>query len=167
MPPVSPCPVPQEQQPINEYQALQESWFFKWGKLELSAYSYKLFRIWVGCLVISGPIANVSFPWQREFLHFALTATGGSMFFVALTAIYLYSGWSHVARRLRAESVPYEESGWYDGQIWTKTAAVLDRDRLLAIHEVQPTIRRIHYTFLAMGGAIALGSLLWQIDRIL
>jgi Conserved in the green lineage and diatoms 27 len=164
---VSDCPVPQEQQPINEYQALQQSWFFKWGKLGLLAYSYKLFKIWAWGLLVSGPIATVSFPWQKDSLHFVLAASGGSMVFVALTIIYLYTGWSHVSRRLRAESVPYEESGWYDGQIWVKTAPVLARDRLLAIHEVQPTIRRIQRTFLAMGGAIALGSLFWQIDRIL
>jgi hypothetical protein len=164
---VSDCPVPQEQQPINEYQALQQSWFFKWGKLELLAYSYKLFKVWAWGLLVSGPIATVSFPWQQDSLHFVLAATGGSMIFVALAITYLYTGWNHVDRRLRAESVPYEESGWYDGQVWVKTAPVLARDRLLAIHEVQPTIRRIQRTFLAMGGAIALGSLFWQIDRIL
>jgi hypothetical protein len=164
---VSPCPVPLEQQPIHEYQELQESWFFKWGKLELNAYGYKLARIWVWGLLVTGPIATVSFPWRREFLHFALTSMGGSLLFVALVLIYLYTGWSHVDRRLRAERIAYEESGWYDGQIWTKTSAILDRDRLLAIHEVRPTIQRIQWTFGAMLGAIALGSLIWQLDRIL
>jgi Conserved in the green lineage and diatoms 27 len=164
---VSPCPVPTEQQPINEYQALQASWFFKWGKLDLNIYGYKLLRIWCWGLLVTGPIATVSFPWQREFLHFALASMAGSLLFVALTVAYLYTGWSHVNRRLRADSIVYEESGWYDGQTWTKTSAILDRDRLLATHEVEPTVRRIQTTFLAMGGAIALGSLVWQLDGIL
>ncbi|MCY7277404.1 MAG: CGLD27 family protein, partial [Phormidesmis sp. CAN_BIN44] len=32
------CPVPLEQRPINEYQDLKESWFFRWATLDLFAY---------------------------------------------------------------------------------------------------------------------------------
>jgi Conserved in the green lineage and diatoms 27 len=164
---VSPCPVPKEQQPINEYQELQQSWFFSWGKLGRSKYGYKLLRIWLFGLLITGPIAAVSFSWQRQPLYFALASMGGALLFVGLTATYLYTGWSHVDRRLRAESVVYEESGWYDGQTWTKTAEILARDRLLAIHEVQPVMRRIQLTFLAMLGSITIGAVIWQIGNFL
>jgi hypothetical protein len=63
--------------------------------------------------------------------------------------------------------VVYEESGWYDGQTWTKTAEILARDRLLAIHEVQPVMRRIKLTFLAMLGSILIGAVIWQIGSFL
>jgi hypothetical protein len=162
---VSPCPVPKEQQPINEYQELQESWFFRWGKLGWSEYGYKLLRIWIAGLLITGPIAAVSFSWQRQPLHFALAGMGGALFFVALTITYLFTGWSHINSRLRAESVVYEESGWYDGQTWQKTAEILARDRLLATHEVQPVIRRIQLTFGSLLGAIALGTIIWQVGN--
>jgi Conserved in the green lineage and diatoms 27 len=164
---VSPCPVPKEQQPINEYQDLQTSWFFGWGKLARSTYAFKLLKIWLVGLIITLPIADVSFNWQRQFLYFALAGMGGALIFVALTAAYLYSGWSHVDRRLRSESVVYEESGWYDGQTWTKTAEILARDRLLAIHEVQPVIKRIKLTFLALLGTISIGSIIWQIGNFI
>jgi Conserved in the green lineage and diatoms 27 len=164
---ISPCPVPKEQQPINEYQDLQTSWFFGWGKLARSTYSFKLLKIWLFGLIITLPIADVSFNWQRQFLYFALAGMGGALIFVALTAAYLYSGWSHVDRRLRSESVVYEESGWYDGQTWTKTAEILARDRLLAIHEVQPVIKRIKLTFLALLGTISIGSIIWQIGNFI
>jgi hypothetical protein len=164
---VSPCPVPKEQQPINEYQDLQTSWFFGWGKLDRSIYISKLFKIWLFGLFITLPIADVSFNWQRQFLYFAITGMGGALIFVALTAAYLYSGWSHVDRRLRSESVVYEESGWYDGQTWIKTAEILARDQLLATYEVQPVMQRIKSTFLALIGAISIGILLWQIGSFL
>jgi Conserved in the green lineage and diatoms 27 len=164
---VSPCPVPKEQQPINEYQDLQTSWFFGWGKLARSTYVFKLLKIWLFGLIITLPIADVSFSWQRQSLYFALAGMGGALTFVALTAAYLYSGWSHVDRRLRSESVVYEESGWYDGQTWTKTAEILARDRLLAIHEVQPVIKRIKLTFLALLGTISIGSIIWQIGNFI
>jgi Conserved in the green lineage and diatoms 27 len=163
---VSPCPVPKEQQPINEYQELQASWFFKWGKLAIAAYGYKLLRIWLFGLVITAPIADVSFSLRREPLHFALASMGGALLFVALAATYLYTGWRHVDQRLRSDAVVYEESGWYDGQTWTKTAEILARDRLLAVHEVQPVIRRIQLTFLSMLAAIGFGSLVWFISSI-
>ncbi len=164
---VSPCPVPKEQQPINEYQDLQTSWFFGWGKLARSTYAFKLLKIWLFGLIITMPIADVSFSWKRQSLYFALAGMGGALIFVALTAAYLYSGWSHVDRRLRSESVVYEESGWYDGQTWTKTAEILARDRLLAIHEVQPVIKRIKLTFLALLGTISIGSIIWQIGNFI
>jgi hypothetical protein len=164
---ISPCPVPKEQQPINEYQELQSSWFFKWGKLTTAAYGYKLFRIWLVGLLITVPISDVSFPFQRQPLHFALASMGGALLFVVLTATYLYTGWRHVDQRLRSDAVVYEESGWYDGQTWTKTAEILARDRLLAVHEVQPVIRRIQLTFLSILGAIGAGSLVWFISSII
>jgi Conserved in the green lineage and diatoms 27 len=163
---VSPCPVPKEQQPINEYQELQESWFFKWGKLTVPAYGSKLLRVWLCCLVITAPISDVSFPIWKEPLHFALASMGGALLFVALTATHLYTGWRHVDQRLRSDAVVYEESGWYDGQTWTKTAEILARDRLLAVHEVQPVIHRIQLTFLSMLGAIGAGSLVWFISSL-
>ena len=36
------CPVPPEQQPINEYEALKESWPFRWGELAFPRYCRKL-----------------------------------------------------------------------------------------------------------------------------
>jgi Conserved in the green lineage and diatoms 27 len=164
---VSPCPVPKEQQPINEYQALQQSWFFGWGKIDRSQYGYKMLRIWLFGMIITGPIADVSFGWQQQPLYFALAGMGGALLFVGLTTTYLYTGWSHIDRRLRAESIVYEESGWYDGQTWTKTAEILARDRLLAIHEVQPVMKRIKLTFLTLLSAIFIGMVAWQIGSFI
>jgi hypothetical protein len=41
----------------------------------------------------------------------------------------------------------YEESGWYDGQTWTKPAEVLQRDRLIVTYEIQPLLVRLKRTF--------------------
>ncbi|MEM8714464.1 MAG: CGLD27 family protein, partial [Cyanobacteria bacterium P01_G01_bin.4] len=39
-------PVPEEQQPIREYEALRDSGFFRWATLDLSIYGRRLG--WVG-----------------------------------------------------------------------------------------------------------------------
>jgi hypothetical protein len=35
------CPVPEEQQPVNEYEQLKESWFFRWATLDVASYTKK------------------------------------------------------------------------------------------------------------------------------
>ena len=67
-------------------------------------------------------------------------------------------GWTYVHKRLLSEQVEYEESGWYDGQIWEKPLAWRERDLLLAQHEVRPILGRLGramalVTGLMLGGA--------------
>jgi Conserved in the green lineage and diatoms 27 len=155
------CPVPKEQQPINEYQELQGSWFFGWVKLELGKYIAKL--IWVGIwsLIVTAPLAAASFPIAKYPIQFGIWAIGGSIVCVTFAAIRLYLGWIHVKDRLYNESVFYEESGWYDGQTWIKTPEILTRDRLLVSYEIQPILKRIQLTFLTLLGTVIVGVGYW------
>jgi hypothetical protein len=153
------CPVPKEQQPINEYQELQSSGFFSWGKLGLPQYISKLGWIWLWSLVVTAPVSAASYPISKYPVQFAICAAGGGIIFVMLTAVRLYLGWVYVKDRLNSETVSYEESGWYDGQTWTKTPEILTRDRLLVSYEVQPILTRIRSTFAILLGTILLGSL--------
>lgn len=36
----------------------------------------------------------------------------------------ILQGWSYVGDRLLSAVIPYEESGWYDGQMWVKPPEV-------------------------------------------
>jgi hypothetical protein len=156
------CPVPKEQQPINEYQELQNSWFFGWAKLAPSKYVIKL--IWVGIwsLLVTAPLAAASFPAAKYPMQFSIWAIGGSLIFIALAAIRLYLGWIYIKNRLDGEAIFYEESGWYDGQTWQKTPEILARDRLLASYEVQPILNRIQFTLVTLLGLVVLGTVLLQ-----
>jgi hypothetical protein len=51
-------------------------------------------------------------------------------------AARIAGGWSYIGGRLLSASVPYEETGWYDGQTFVKPPEVLARDRLLGTYEV-------------------------------
>ncbi|AZB71680.1 CGLD27 family protein [Synechococcus elongatus] len=137
------CPVPEEQQPLNEYQTLQDSWFFSWVCRPGLGYYRPLLWIWGWSWLIAAPVAAASFRPSRAGLEFVLSAAAGAAVPVLFAQIQLYSGWRHVRDRLAAESVPYEESGWYDGQFWQKPSEVLARDRLLASYEVQPLLDRL------------------------
>ena len=137
------CPVPIEQQPINEYQELKESWFFSWVTLTKWKFARKLAWIWLIGLIVSAPISAASFPPEESLFIFFLSSSLGSALFVAVTLIRLYLGWSYIGDRLKKTKIIYEESSWYDGQIWEKPVEFYYRDQLIFKHQVEPMIKRI------------------------
>jgi hypothetical protein len=160
--PAAVCPVPTEQQPINEYQALRDSWFFSWVTLDLRVYVTKLAWVWGWSWIIAGPLAAASFTPKKYILQFILCGAAGAGVFVALIILRLYLGWSYVRDRLLRETIFYEESGWYDGQTWTKPPEVLTRDRLIVSYQVQPILQRLKQTFSILVLFVFGGSLIWN-----
>jgi hypothetical protein len=156
------CPVPTEQQPLNEYQELQDSWFFGWVTLALRGYIMKLVWVWGWSWLLAGPVAAASFAPQKYFWHFILCGAAGAGVFLALTLLRLYLGWSYVRDRLLQETIFYEESGWYDGQTWTKPPEILTRDRLIVSYQVQPILKRLKRTFRILILFVCGGSLIWN-----
>ena len=140
------CPVPDEQQPLNEYSQLKESWFFSWGNAEMLDYARKIAWIWFWATIIVTPIAWTSFPLDRYPAKLAISANLGGMFFLTLILVRMYLGWRYISERLQTENLVYEESGWYDGQIWQKPKAVLERDRLIVSYEISPILMRVQQT---------------------
>jgi hypothetical protein len=159
---VSISPVPAEQQPINEYQQLKDSWFFSWVKLDLRGYIMKLAWVWGWSWLVAGPLAAASFAPKKHLVQFMLCGSAGAGVFVALTLLRLYLGWSYVRDRLVGEKIFYEESGWYDGQTWTKPPEILTRDRLIVSYEVQPILQRLKRTFGILVLFVFSGSLIWN-----
>jgi hypothetical protein len=155
------CPVPAEQQPINEYQQLQASCFFSCPTLDLPKYLRKLVWIGFGSCLLAIPLAAASFPPAKHPIQFVLASAGGANLSVALVLLRLYLGWFYVRDRLGGETVAYEESGWYDGQTWQKTPEILARDRLIVTYEVQPILQRLHRTFIALALFLGLVGTIW------
>jgi hypothetical protein len=155
------CPVPIEQQPVNEYEQLRESWFFSWPTLTVFHYSRKLLWVWFWGLLIATPISAASFTPAKAIFQLVLSSVGGAGLFVVFVLIRLYLGWSYVGSRLQDEQVFYEESGWYDGQIWLKPPSVLNRDRLIVAYQVQPILARLRKTGIIIAILISAGTLIW------
>jgi hypothetical protein len=160
-PPVEFCPVPNEQQPLNEYEQLKESCCFRWVTLEQGQYWRKLSWLWLAGWLAISPIAAASFPLQRYPVRFGLSSTLGATLFLALVLLRLYLGWYYISDRLKSDKVFYEESGWYDGQIWQKPPSVLTRDRLIVSYQVLPILQRLQRTALILAAVVGSLSLLW------
>lgn len=147
--------VPWAQRPSNELQELRGDWLYAWGTLPLPAYAQRLAIVFAAfSAVISGPIAYQTFDPFSQPLEFALASSTGSLFVVAVAALRIYLGWTYVSDRLMSAAVPYEETGWYDGEVFVKPPEILTRDRLLGIYECKPVLQRLKTTML--GAAVAL-----------
>jgi hypothetical protein len=159
------CPVPAEQLPINEYQDLRNSWYFRWATLDLMAYLKPIVILWVMSWGVVGPVASVSFPVTKHSLQFILSGAAGSCLFPLLAILRLYLGWNYVKSRLLQDTIFYEESGWYDGQTWTKPDEVSQRDRLIVSYQIQPILSRLHLTLIILGGFLLSSGLLCTVVR--
>ncbi|PSB23232.1 DUF1230 domain-containing protein [filamentous cyanobacterium CCP1] len=157
------CPVPVEQQPINEYQELKESWFFRWGTLDTGGYLKPIVILWSLSWLISFPVAATSFSPTKASVHFFLCGAAGAMILPTLALVRLYLGWWYVRNRLSQPLVVYEESGWYDGQVWEKPDEILQRDRLIVTYQIQSILNRLKITFSVIAGLFVLGSVAWRV----
>ncbi len=156
------CPVPVDQIPIKEYESMSESWFYSWGARNLVGYLVPIISLWLVSWLIVGPMAAVSFMPSKLLPQFMISASLGALLLPTLALVQLYIGWRHVCDRLLQRAVPYEESGWYDGQIWEKPEDVVMQDRLIANYEVKPLMLRLQKTFAVILGIISFSLVTWQ-----
>lgn len=139
------CPIPAEQQPLNEYQILSNSILFNWPAKKLKIYFGYLLSIYnIGFLLT----LLISFSTEFVINPFDVLLNGiiGGNLVLILDLLRLYLGWSYICQRLLSATVSYEESGWYDGQIWVKSSEVLIQDRLIGIYQVRPILNRLKQT---------------------
>ncbi|KAK1436045.1 hypothetical protein QVD17_01820 [Tagetes erecta] len=150
--PETDCPVPPEQQPINEFQSLSTSSPFSWASGDFVEYCSRLLVTGAGFALFVGlPVSwygSVGVGWEP--LQRILGAVCSGIFAVTIAVVRMYLGWAYVGNRLLSATIEYEETGWYDGQIWVKTAEVLARDRLLGSFTVKPVLNRLKNTLVAL-----------------
>ena len=142
------CPVPFDQQPLNEYLSLKESQFFAWSTKATKEYIFTIFYLLIVLLVFFYPFIYSLLSIKKFFFKSIVLDVLLVNSIILLILLRLYLGWSYVIKRLLSATIFYEESGWYDGQIWVKTANSLMQDRLIGIYEVMPFIQRIKFCIL-------------------
>lgn len=154
--------VPFEQRPVNEYSSLKDGTLYSWGELSPGEFFLRIGGLWLVAFTVLGvPIAAASFNPSREPLRFLLAAGTGTLFLVALVVLRIYLGWSYVGDRLLSAVIPYEETGWYDGQMWVKPPEVLARDRLLGSYKVKPVIKLLKQTLVGTGALLVTATFIF------
>ncbi len=153
------CPVPKDQRPSSQLRELEESAVLGWPALGAGAYATRMCVMFVFFYgVIAYPIACGSYNADTEFVACVVSASVGAFGATAAMALNMYNGWSYVRDRLLSATVEYEETGWYDGQVYVKDPEMLARDRLLGTYTVRPIVEMLRKTLLGCG-ATALVSL--------
>ena len=157
----SKCPVPKEQQPTNEFIELSKSKIFSWPKTKKSLVIV-LIKFWVATFVLFLIISSGSIYFKSSLLRYTLLSFFSSLSIPLLISIRLYLGWNHVFKRLNAERVEYEESGWYDGQVWIKPLVLKEKESLIATIEVKPILKNLIQIFSIFLMLALSGILLFQ-----
>ena len=80
-------------------------------------------------------------------------------------SIRLYLGWNHIFNRLISEKVEYEESGWYDGQVWEKPLVLREKESLIASIEVKPILKNLIQIFSIISVLALSGILIFQYNN--
>ena len=157
----SKCPVPKEQQPTNEFIELSKSSIFSWPKTKKSLVAV-LIKFWMGAFFLFLVISSGSIYFKTSLLKYILLSFFSSLSIPLLISIRLFLGWNHVFKRLTSERIEYEESGWYDGQVWIKPLVLKEKESLIASIEVKPILKNL-IQILSIISALALsGILLFQ-----
>ena len=155
------CPVPREQQPTNEFIELSKSRIFSWPKTKKSLI-LALAKFWVGSFILFLVISSGSIYFKTSLIKYILLSFFSSLSIPILICIRLYLGWNHVFKRLTSERIEYEESGWYDGQVWIKPLDLKEKESLIASIEVKPILKNLIQIFSIISVLAFSGILLFQ-----
>jgi hypothetical protein len=140
------CPVPQNQRPINEYKKIKKSGAFLWSTGSPQLYFQNILKVllisFIFSLLLVFTSSNSFTNLYNEFLY-SLISTSTLLIGICLRT---YLGWVYIYDRLIQGTVAYEESGWYDGQIWVKTPETLIQDKLAGDYTVLPLLTRLKIT---------------------
>ena len=161
----SKCPVPKEQQPTNEFIELSNSRIFALPKSN-KKYLFILGLVWAITFFIFLVISSGSVYFSINFTKYLLISFFSSLLGPLLITIRLFLGWNHIYTRLNSESVEYEESGWYDGQIWIKPPALKEKESLIASLEVKPILKNLIQISSIIISLILSGILFFQYTEI-
>ena len=158
------CPVPREQQPTNEFIELSNSRIYSWPKTKKSLILI-LIKFWIGAFILFLVISSGSVYFKTSLLRYTLLSLFGSLSIPLLISIRLYLGWNHIFKRLTSERVEYEESGWYDGQVWEKPLFLKEKESLIASIEVKPILKNLIQIFSIISVLALSGILIFQYNN--
>ena len=124
-----------------------------------------MLKFWLGSFILFLVISSGSIYFKTSTLKYILLSLFTSLSIPLLISIRLYLGWNHVFKRLTSERVEYEESGWYDGQVWIKPVVVKEKESLIASIEVKPILKNLSQILSLISVLVLSGILLIQYNN--
>ena len=137
------CPVPKEQRPLNEFNNIRSSWLISWPLLEKKIFYKKLTYSLLLILPVSLIISYGSSYLRNNIFDFIYISITGALLLPMLLLIRQWLSWRYIFKRLNSENIEYEESGWYDGQVWEKPIDWRAKDLLIAQYQIKPVLNHL------------------------
>ena len=137
------CPVPLNQRPLNEFNSIRNSWIISWPLQEKIVFYKKLLYSWIFITPISLIISYGSNSLKNNIFNLTFISLTASLIFPILLLSRQWLSWIYIYKRLNSENIEYEESGWYDGQVWEKPIDWRAKDLLIAQHQVKPILNHL------------------------
>ena len=153
------CPVPLNQRPLNEFNSIRNSWIISWPLLEKNVFYKKLLYSWIFITPISLVISYGSDYLKNNIFDLTLISLTTSLMFPILLLSRQFLSWIYIYKRLNSENIEYEESGWYDGQVWEKPIDWRSKDLLIAQYQVKPILDHLKIILIILSTAILISLL--------
>tara|TARA_B100000579_G_scaffold242254_1_gene198623 strand:+ start:908 stop:1408 length:501 start_codon:yes stop_codon:yes gene_type:complete len=150
------CPVPLKQRPLNEFNSIRNSWIISWPLLDKNIFYRKLIFSWFLILPISLIISSGSNILKSNIFDLTIVSLTASLLFPILLLFRQWLSWIYIYKRLNAVNIEYEESGWYDGQVWEKPIDWRAKDLLIAQHQVKPILSHLKKIFITLSIGISI-----------
>jgi Conserved in the green lineage and diatoms 27 len=155
------CPVPLEQRPLNEYLQLRQSFDFNWTTPTAENFIKNVIILTTITYINCGCIVFLTSTLNDNLIKNIIVISASSSIILTIIFLRVYLGWNYVYNRLIQATIAYEESGWYDGQIWVKTTETLSQDRLIAKYELLPIITKLKTGVILFMGLTVSEIYLW------
>ena len=154
------CPVPLDQRPINEFNSIRNSWIISWPFLERNIFYRKLILSWFFITPVSFIISYGSDYLRNNLFDLTFVSFTASLVFPILLLTRQWLSWIYIYKRLNSETIEYEESGWYDGQIWEKPVDWRAKDLLIAQHQIKPILNHLESIIIILSAFILISFLI-------
>ena len=144
------CPVPKNQIPLNEFNSIRNTWIISWPFLERNIFYRKLIFSWFFITPFALVISYGSDYLKNSIFQLIFVSFTASMVFPILLLTRQLLSWLYIYKRLNSEKIEYEESGWYDGQIWEKPIEWREKDLLVAQYQVKPILNHLELIIIVL-----------------
>ena len=158
------CPVPLNQRPLNEFNSIRNSWIISWPLHKKNVFYRNLIFSWILCIPISLIISYGSDYLRNNIFDLTLVSLTTSLLSPILLLSRQWLSWLYIYKRLNSENIEYEESGWYDGQIWEKPFDWRAKDLLIAQYQVKPVLNHLKKVIFLTTSIILASSLITLLD---
>jgi Conserved in the green lineage and diatoms 27 len=135
------CPIPEQQRPLKEYLNLKNSLFFDWSNFSLNILKFNFLSLIIFFILLT--ISNYfyyffEFPIKLIYYFYCI------ILLIELILFFkIYLDWLYIEQRLNKPFIKYEESSWYDFEIWIKSIKIMKQDRLISYYKVSPILKKL------------------------